>query len=437
MTTDALSAGAALPNGDVRRGGHAAALILLAVTVANAFNILGSFAPVQEAAKADLLLSDFQLGLVQGVGASIPIALLAIPIGRLVDRGNRVMLMFVLSLLWSLGAMATAFVVDFNTLFLARMVAGLGGLCSLPVAISLAADMGPPQGRGRALFVLSLGKIVGAAAAFVLGGLAFAYFAANTAAPLLGLAPWRAVQLVFGAGGLVMSFTLPLIREPARQEIVEHVASAGAALKEIWSRRSFIAPLFVGQIGVVMADVAALVWAAPVLQRQFHQQPGDFAGWMGGAVLLSGVLGSLIGAFAADFGQKARYKGGIIVGAVVLSLVSIPTALFPVMPDIAGFAVMFGVLLLAGSVCGLITSAALAVLVPNEIRGVCLSAFIILASIVGFGAAPLLVTVLSQALGGESKLGLALAITGVVFNLLSAAGFVVAMLKAPAKVAEA
>ena len=432
MTTETLTA-APTGAGAARKGGSLAALLLLALTVANAFNILGSFAPVQEAAKLDLSLSDFQLSLVQGVGASIPIALLAIPIGRMVDRGNRVLLLLALSVLWSVGSVLTAFVVDFNTLFAARIVAGVGGLCSLPVAISLAADLAPPEKRGRALMILSFGKIVGAAAAFALGGWAFGHFATES---LMGLEPWRAVQASFGVAGLILSVTLLGIREPARKEIIEQKGDIRAALKAVWDRAGFLGPLFLGQIGVVMADVAGLIWAAPVLIRQYGQQPEQFAGWMGAAVLLSGVVGSVAGALAADFGQKAKFKGGILIGAVIFAVIAIPTAFYPIMPDTVGFGWMFGLLLLAGAVCGLVTSAAIAVLVPNEIRGVCLSAFIVLASIIGFGLAPTLVTLLSQQLGGEGKLGLSLAVTGFGFNVIAALGFIVAMLRAPRSAAE-
>jgi len=71
--------------------------------------------------------------------------------------------------------------------------------------------------------------------------------------------------------------------------------------------------------------------------------------------------------------------------------------------------------------------------VPNEERGLCLGAFMILGSIVGLGVSPILVTLGSQALGGEHALGMGLALVGVIVGLLSLGGFVLAMLSAPVR----
>ena len=81
-------------------------------------------------------------------------------------------ILLVLGVTWTVGTLATAFVTDFYMLFVARMLASIGAMCAVPVAISIAADLGPPENRGRALLVLSLGNMAGVAAAFAFGGAA-------------------------------------------------------------------------------------------------------------------------------------------------------------------------------------------------------------------------------------------------------------------------
>ena len=132
---------------------------------------------------------------------------------------------------------------------------------------------------------------------------------------------------------LSLLLTLPLrfLREPERQQIGD--VALKPALHALWVRRGFLFPLFVGQVGAVMADAAAGIWAAPVLMRNFHQTPAQFGPWVGGVLLLGGVVGAVIGGVAADLGQKMRFKGGILLGAVVASLIAIPAAAFPVMPE--------------------------------------------------------------------------------------------------------
>jgi len=105
--------------------------------------------------------------------------------------------------------------------------------------------------------------------------------------------------------------------------------------------------------------------------------------------------------------------------------------LFSISPTVPIFAVAFGTLALCGTITGLITSVALTVLIPNELRGLCIGAFIAIAGLIGFGLAPSLVAGVSTMLGGERHIGQAQAIVGVAVSLLSFVGFLVAMRRAP------
>jgi MFS family permease len=223
-----------------------------------------------------------------------------------------------------------------------------------------------------------------------------------------------------------------LLSEPARHE---REAGPGAPLKvvagELSSRRGWVIPLFVGQTSVVMADAAAGIWAAPVLQRSYGLQPGDFAGWLGSIVLATGIVGAVVGGLVADWGQRTRVRGGLLIGAVAAAALGVPSALFPVMPGVTGFAIAIGLLLLAGTITGLVASVVLTVWLPNELRGLGIGAFISIAGLIGFGLAPTLVTMVSGMLGGEHHLDSALAIVGVAVGIISVGGFALAMRRAP------
>lgn len=405
------------------------ALTALGIAIFNAFAMRAVFAPVQEMAKSDLGISDFQISLVQGLAASIPIALLSVPLGAMTDRGNRIRILLVLGVTWTLGTLATAFVTDFYMLFVARMLASIGAMCAVPVAISIAADLGPPENRGRSLLVLSLGNMAGVAAAFAFGGAALG--ALNASPFFEELAAWRGVHVLFAVASLALLLPLLFVREPARQEVGDAVnLPLRDALAAIWRMRPLLAPLFLGQVSVVMADTAAGIWAAPVLQRNYGLAPEEFAGWMGLVILASGLIGSIVGGVLADAGHNSRIKGGILIGAVSAAFLSIPGALFPLMPDATGFAWMLALFLACGAVTGLVTATSVAVLVPNELRGVCLATFMVVASIIGLGIAPTLVTLISDALGGESAVRYGLTVTGAVTSVAAAIGFSGAMARA-------
>jgi MFS family permease len=408
-------------------------LLALALATALSFTMMGSFSTVQEGAKAELGLSDYSLSLVQGLSTAIPLVLLSIPIGIAVDRMNRVRLLIGMALVWTAGTLLTAYANSFAILFIARMMTSIGMSGALTAALSLAADFSEPAYRGRAALIVTLGKTLGQAAGFALAGAMFGLFIAGGAlASFDGLAPWRSAHVMLAIIGGVLMLPLFLLREPARREIA---AGPNAPFKvvagELWARRAFLAPLFAGQVCIVMADAAAGIWAAPVLTRNYGLQPTEFAAWMGLLMLGTGVVGALLGGFAADLGHRSGRRGGILVGAVIAAAAGIPAALFPISPDVSWFAIALGLLVLSGTVTGLVMSVALTVLLPNELRGLCIGAFITIAGLIGFGVSPTLVAWASDLLGGEQHLGEGLALVGVSVSVVGLLGFWTAMRHAP------
>ena len=152
---------------------------------------------------------------------------------------------------------------------------------------------------------------------------------------------------------------------------------------------------------------------------------------MGPLIFVAGLLGGIFGGLSADWGHKSEQHGGLLIGAVIASAIGIPAALFPIAPSVPVFAAALGVLTLCGAVTGVITAVALTVLVPNELRGLCVSAFLAIAGLVGFGVAPSLVAVASSAFGGEQHLDQGLAAVGLATSALSSIAFFAAMRRAP------
>ncbi|MEO5493557.1 MAG: MFS transporter [Sphingomonas sp.] len=408
-------------------------LLILALVMAIGFAAMQSFGVVQEGAKAELGLSDKVLGMIQGLGAAVPLVLFSIPIGVLVDRYNRVRLMAALAILWTLGTLLTALAPGVPVLIVGRMMTGIGTTGALTCALSLCADLCAPEQRGRALLIVNLGKSLGLAAAFVLSGWLFGLFASHGGPALLAtMAPWRATHAALALFSALLLTPLLLMREPQRHEVESSTtAPFGVVARELWSRRAFLGPLFAGQVAVVMADAAAGVWVAPVLSRYYGLQPQQFGGWVGAILFVSGILGAALGGASADLGQRSRIRGGLLIGATIAAGVGVPAALFPIMPSVPTFAIAFFVLMVSGAVTGLVVSVTLTVLIPNELRGLCIGAFIALAGLIGFGLAPWLVSVVSDVLGGEQHLAMALTIVGVTVSALSFGSFALAMHRAP------
>lgn len=408
---------------------------LLTLTIFSALTVGGILSPLQEAVKAELHLTDMDIGLLVGTATAIPIALLSLPIAYLVDHGTRTRLLIILASLWAIGTIGTAFVTNLTTLFIVRLVAGIGAGTGFPVLISLLADVCMPDRRGRTMLLVSIGAWAGAAAAFAIGGTLFGYLTAHAGSGLLGLSPWRETHLIVGIGSALAVLPLFLIKEPPRYEVEQTSVKIGAAMNALWRRRNFLGPLLIGQLTGGMADGAAALWMGSLLVRQYHQSPGAFGGWVGGVILGSGIIGSVIGGFAADAAGKLRMRGGILLPATLIHVITIPAAAYSIMPTVGGFAWVLFALLLGGVVTNLVTTAAIAVLIPNEDRAVTLAGMKIASTLVGAGLAPPLVIWIASGSSGDWGLGWGVAVMGAVTGVISLAGFWIAMRNAPQEVA--
>ena len=118
--------------------------------------------------KAELGLSDGQLGLMGGIAFALFYSGLAVPIAWLADRRSRVNIIACSVALWSAFTAACGFAQNFWHLFLARMGVGIGEAGGVAPSYALISDFYPRERRARALALFSLGIPIGSA----LGGIA-------------------------------------------------------------------------------------------------------------------------------------------------------------------------------------------------------------------------------------------------------------------------
>jgi MFS family permease len=315
--------------------------------------------------------------------------------------------------------------------FLARMLVCASVVAAQPAALSLVSDLSEPEERGRMITLTSMGQAFGATAAYMLAGELLARLPGliPTDSLLSGMAPWRLVQLAFALAAFAAAAALLALREPARREAGALGAEDGirATLSALWDCRRLLFPLAVGMVSIGMADAAAGIWAVPILSRSFHQSPADFGAWLGILNLGSSMLGAAIGGFAADIGQRGRGQAGALLGAVLGAALSVPAALFPVMPNVSAFAVLLGLLLGAGACVNIAATSAVMVLLPNRLRGMCISVLVAIIGLVAFGAAPLLVSLAARSPAEGGDLTLPLAVIGVATSIAATAAFLRAM----------
>lgn len=160
-------------------------------------------APVAEAVKADLGMSDTQLGMVRS--AVFLAALLGqLFWGPLSDRWVRKNIIVIGTVLWSALTWMTAFVGSFPQLLMARASMSFAEGCFNPSSYALLTDTAPKKQHGMMLGLMSLTYPVGTAAALVL-------------ASVIGTSHWRQPFVIFGIIGILLGMlVLMLVREPKR-----------------------------------------------------------------------------------------------------------------------------------------------------------------------------------------------------------------------------
>jgi predicted MFS family arabinose efflux permease len=157
--------------------------------------------PIQD----DLGVSDRQIGLISGLYFALFYCLLAIPVGWLADRSNRVRVLAVACLLWSAATVACGFAATYPQLATARMAVGVGEAGGVPPSYAIICDYFPARMRGTALSLFNFGPPIGQA-------LGIAFGASITAAY-----SWRSAFVALGGVGIVAAALVwAFVREPLR-----------------------------------------------------------------------------------------------------------------------------------------------------------------------------------------------------------------------------
>jgi len=185
---------------------------------------------IQESIKADLNLSDFQLGILSGLAFAMFYVTAGIPIARWADRANRRNILAGSLTIWSAMTALSGLVGNYAQLVAARIGVGIGEAGCSPPSHSMISSMFPPQKRATALAIYSSGIYFGILLGYLVGGY------------INELYGWRFTFFVVGLPGVLLAIVLRFtVAEPARQLDPgnDSIASLTESIKSIWQLRSF------------------------------------------------------------------------------------------------------------------------------------------------------------------------------------------------------
>lgn len=167
--------------------------------------------------KADLGLTDADMGFLGGAAFAVFYALFGIPLGRLADNWSRVKLLSIGLAMWSIMTALSGFARNQVELTMARMGVGVGEATASPTAYSLISDYFPKKQRATALAIYSSGLYIGGGVSLFIGALIVqSWNAAYPQGGPLGLVGWQAAFLAVGIPGVLVGLWVASLREPKR-----------------------------------------------------------------------------------------------------------------------------------------------------------------------------------------------------------------------------
>lgn len=382
-----------------------------------------------EPIKADLGLTDGQIGLLLGPAFAIFYVTLGVPIGWLADRKSRRTIIGCGITFWCLMTAACGLARNFPQLFLARIGVGAGEAVLTPSALSLISDYFPQQKRARAVSLYMSGISLGQGLANLLGGPLIAVLMATPpfVLPMYGeLAAWQSAFLIVGLPGLLLAAMMATVREPMRRGLVALNKPSAPKANELSFKESmaFIGQrwkaygsLFFGMSVVTLVGYTGF-WNAPLFQRTWGWEIGQIGIALGTAALIFGPLGANGGGWLSDTFTKRGMKNGPMKAmyyGVILTVITNVT--YPLMPSGELAMVIYIPSILGGAIASACGAAAVVHIAPNQVRAQATAIYWLIINVVGLLLGPTSVGYLTDMLGDPGMLKHSMAVIPLVVGI--------------------
>ena len=338
--------------------------------------------------------------------------LATVPLGIWADRAKRKDVVAISVAIWSLATAFTALANSFITLFISRMVLGIGEAGYFPAGTALMSDYFSRTRRSRIMSWWSVGQLVGILIGFVIGGEVAGIFVGS----------WRLAFVFTGIPGLILAFLAWKLREPRRNQADEEeiplypFTLGNVAEIEEPHQAMKITPNVLSQFGsllriktlvvLIIMQIFAyfvlgvnLVYLPTFLQQKdiFGLTSGQAGLISGGVIVLAGMAGTVLGGYMADWLNR-RHQGARVLVCGIGFLVGTPS--FAVAITTHSFTVFIIFFVLTAMLLTIYTgpsTAATQDVVPSILRASAVAVTLLIAHLLGDAFAPTLVGTLAKA----------------------------------------
>lgn len=370
--------------------------VLMVLTLVYSFNFIDRqlISILQESIKAELLLSDTQLGLLTGFAFALFYVSAGVPIARWADRGNRRNIISLAVGVWSFMTAISGACMNYTQLLLARIGVGVGEAGGSPPAHSMISDIFPPESRATAMSTYSLGINIGIMFGFFLGGI------------LNEVLGWRWAFVLVGAPGILLAIWIRMtVAEPLRgwseQAAVEETAvPLKDVVKRIYAnlalRNLFFASALNSLVGYGLVN-----WTAPFYIRSHGMGTAELGIWLAiGAGIFGGVGTFLAGYYADKLGKIDRRWYLLLPGIAVLAMVPFCVAFLLAENTTAALSINLIPSLLSTCYIGPCLALTHGMVEPR-MRATASALYFLVINIIGLGLGPTLIGALSDYLAPE------------------------------------
>ena len=340
--------------------------------------------------RADLSLTDTEISLLHGLAFAICYTVFGVwPIGRWADTGNRRNIVAGGIFLWSLMTALCGRATHYASLFAARVGVGIGEAALTPTAYSMIADLYPPQQRGRALALFSMGIYFGIGAAVMITGALVAVIAAAEPmhVPFIGeIRPWQLPFLILGPLGMLVAAWMLTIPEPARTSSPQGAGTFADVTAWMWQQKRFYLSHTFGVSLLTLVFNGVAFWIPAHFMRVHGFGPVDVALTYGPIIFVAGAAGIMAGGILADRwraqGRQDAELRVVMLGAIVLAPLVFAT--FQAKEPTIAVALLVPMLFFSSFPFGA-ASAAMQLVTPDRLRARASALYLLVINLTGIG----------------------------------------------------
>lgn len=389
-------------------------VVLALLLLAYIFNFLDRqiLGILLEPIKADLQFTDSELGVLTGPAFALVYSLVGVPLAVVADRTSRSGVITAALVAWSGFTAMCGLATNFWQLFLFRLGVGLGEAGGVAPSYALIADHFPPERRGRALAIFSLGVPIGLGAGAILGSWIASTF------------DWRVAFIAMGVAGIILA---PIFKYVVRDRprvpgsSAPSIRDLGATFPAIAKKPSFWLMAFGASLSS-LCGYGLATWVASILIRSFGMSLVGAGQFLGSLLLIGGTAGVFMGGWLADrLGTRDRRWYAWL--PTIAWLITAPLYAAGLMADDL---TLVWLLLLVPNALNILwlgpVTTAVQHLAPQQMRATASGAFLLINNLIGLGVGPLLIGTLSDRLRetyGADSLRVA-ALVVLVFYLVAA-----------------